>query len=74
MTDARKEENRERVKIKLTDPGLIELEKLMKKLDSTKYADTLRASEKINRLIREQHDAEYAAGHEIIIKSKEDGK
>lgn len=64
MTGVR-QENKERLKIKLTDPGLIKLEKLMKKLDSLPHADTLRSSEKLNRMLEEQRQP----GHEIIIKS-----
>ena len=54
-----------KIEIELTDKGLIELQKLVEKLDKTPFADTLRASEKLDRVMR---DLEERREVEIILR------
>ena len=61
---------KKRLQIELTDKGLKELEALMKQLDKTTYADTLRASLKITKYLEDAKDG----GEELILRNPKTGK
>ena len=60
MTNGKK-----RLQIEITDKGLKELEALMKQLDKTTYADTLRASLKMAKWLEDTKEK-----NDIILKDK----
>jgi len=61
---------KKRMQIELTQRGMDDLAKLKEQLEKTTYADTLRASLKITKFLKDEKERDQ----EIIIRDKKTGK